>query len=79
MYQIMVPNRHKLLVVFDKDNDLIAYYSLSKLIGCPPDKNIHQCSSIFIYENIECFENYFWNPVSKKCQCILGYFLDQKT
>lgn len=79
MHQIMAPDRHKLLVVFDQESDLIVYYSLQKYIGCPPDQNIRSCSSIFLYENVECFANYFWNPVTKRCDCAAGYYLNSQT
>ena len=75
----MVPERHKLLVVFDQEFDVIAYYSLSKFIGCPPDKNIRSCSSVLVYENIECFKNHFWNPVTKKCECAVDFYFDAKS
>lgn len=58
---------------------MIVYYSLSKYIGCPPDQNIRTCSPIFLYENIECFENSLWNPVKKKCECVAGFYMDSKT
>lgn len=74
--QILIPDRHKQLVVFDQENDLIVYYSLSKLIGCPSDKNIRSCGPTFISENIECDENFFWNPVNKKCECVADFFFD---
>jgi hypothetical protein len=76
MYHLIIPERHKLLVVFDKNMDLMAYYSLSNMIGCPPDENVKSCGPIFVYEDIECLKNFSWNPVLKKCQCSYGFYYD---
>lgn len=56
--QIMIPDRHKMLVVFDNKLDLLAQYIISDVIGCPPDENVATCSQLFLFEQIECKPNF---------------------
>lgn len=79
MYHILIPERHKFLVVFDSKLDVIAYYSLSKFIGCPKDPNVISCSPSLMYEDVECKKGYYWNPVAKRCQCNQGFYLNTTT
>lgn len=74
---MILPEKHKVLVVFDNQIDTIAYYSLSKYIGCPPDEHVKSCGPIFVYEDVECLKGFAWNPVVKKCECELGLFYNQ--
>jgi hypothetical protein len=78
IYHLIIPQHHKILVVFDNQQDLIAYYRLSKIIGCPPDRNILSCSQIFLNDDIECSTNQTWNSVTKKCSCVAGFFFDEE-
>lgn len=65
--QVMIPDRHKLLAVLECSQDLIAQYFISDIIGCPPGEHVKSCSRILMYEQVECEENFHWNPVIKKC------------
>jgi hypothetical protein len=54
----MIPDRHKMMVLFERKLDLVVTYIISDLIGCPPSEHVKKCSPLLLFEEVECLDGF---------------------